>query len=354
MKIEDVWFEYVGNLHIHSIHSDGAGTAGEIAAAARQRGLDFIIFNDHAHMMDRLPLEEEGFYRDVLVLVGLEIGQRYNHYLAFDLKEVVGSGIAGPQEVVDQVNAQGGFGFLAHPFEKGMPLTEKSLAYTWKDFSVKDFAGICIWNFSSRWKEMIKSPLHGFFYLVFKTSSLKGPSRRTLACWDGLSRKRRVAVIGGSDAHGTYFSWGKIRLRPLSYAYLLNSVNVHILLDHELCKDLNKAKLEIYSALRQGRAYVAHENLAPARGFRFQFFSKEGPALNMGQEAPFRSGSLHVRTPKRSEIRLLRNGRLAKKWRGRRASYQVTKKGVYRVEVYHHRPLFGWRPWIFSNPIYLR
>lgn len=354
MKIEDLWFEYVGNLHIHSVHSDGAGAPGEIAAAARQRNLDFIIFNDHAHMMEKLPLEEEGFYGGVLVLVGLEIGRRYHHYLAFDLQEMLRPGSPGPQEVIDQVNAQGGFGFLAHPFEKGMPLTENSLAHTWNDFSVQGFAGICIWNFSSRWKEMIKSPLHGLFYLLCKTPSLKGPSRRTIACWDGLSRKRKVAAIGGSDAHGTYFSWGKARFRPLSYAYLLNSLNVHILLDHELSKDFNTAKREIYAALRQGRACVVHENLAPAKGFRFQFVSKKGLALSMGQEAPFKSGSLHVRTPVRGEIRLLRDGRLAKKWRGRRVCYEVTKKGVYRVEVYLRRPFFGWRPWIFSNPIYLR
>ena len=35
-------------------------------------------------------------------------------------------------------------------------------------------------------------------------------------------------------------------------------------------------------------------------------------------------------------------------------TYRVTEKGVYRIEVYRRVFLFGIRPWIFSNPIFLR
>ena len=55
-------FEYVGNLHIHSVRSDGGGTALEIAEAANRVGLDFICLNDHSYMIDDLHIEEEGFY----------------------------------------------------------------------------------------------------------------------------------------------------------------------------------------------------------------------------------------------------------------------------------------------------
>ena len=85
----------------------------------------------------------------------------------------------GPQAVIDRVNDLGGFGFLAHPFEKGMPFVEKSVAYTWNDLSVEGFAGICIWNFSSRWKERVKTVLHALYFLLFKSRTLKGPSSKT-------------------------------------------------------------------------------------------------------------------------------------------------------------------------------
>ena len=120
--------EYVGNIHIHSILSDGGKNYAEIAGKAAEAGLDFIIFNDHDFLKSNLNLDDEGFYGDLLVLIGLEIGERGHHYLAFDLKEMTRSDNLGPQGVIDEVNKQGGFGFLAHPFEKGMPFYEKSKA----------------------------------------------------------------------------------------------------------------------------------------------------------------------------------------------------------------------------------
>ena len=209
-------FECVGNLHIHTVHSDGKGTVPEIAECAAKAGLDFIIIHDHSYMADALCLQEEAFYGKVLVLVGAELGVRFHHYLAFDLKQRIAEHSLPPQEMIDEVQAQGGFGFLAHPFEKGMPFAEKSVAYTWKDLSVTGYQGICIWNFMSRWKERVRTILHGFFFLTFKTQLLKGPSRETLDFWDRQCRQRRMAIIGGSDAHGTDFNWGPLKLRPFT------------------------------------------------------------------------------------------------------------------------------------------
>jgi hypothetical protein len=347
-------FEYIGNLHIHSQYSDGAGTVHEIARSAQQIGLDFIMLNDHCFMTDVLHLEDEGFYEGVVVLVGLEIGGRYHHYLAYDIKEMIKGQSLGPQEVIDQVNAQGGVGFLAHPFEKGMPFTEKSMAYIWNDLSVTGYTGICIWNFSSRWKERIKSLFHGLFFLLFKSQALKAPSRETLSFWDKLCQKKKVAGIGGSDAHGSVFKWCGLRFRPLSYKFLLNSINVHILLEKPLSEDFSPAKAEIYKALREGHVFIAHENLAPARGFKFYYVSDSGTRLTMGEEKPFQPGTLFIETPAKGEIRLIRNGTVEKHWQGTGVSYRVEQEGVYRVEVYRHLFLFGWRSWIFSNPIYLR
>ncbi|MBW2614850.1 MAG: PHP domain-containing protein [Deltaproteobacteria bacterium] len=346
--------EYTGNLHIHSRYSDGAGTVPEIASAAQRLGLDFIIINDHDYMTHDLHLEDEGYYGDVLALMGLEVGKRYHHYLAYDLKEMVKSDDSGPQEVIDRVNSQGGFGFLAHPFEKGMPFAEKSIAYTWNDLSVTGFTGICIWNFSSRWKERVKSPFHAIFFLLFKSRMLKGPNIKTMSLWDDLCRKKRVVAMGGSDAHGAVFKWGAISLTPLTYDYTLNSINVHIFSEARLPKDFAEAKAEIYGALKEGRLFIAHDNLLPAKGFRFHYVSDDGSSLIMGSEKPFQPGRLYIETPLKGKIRLLKNGSVIKQWQGQKASYRVEEKGVYRVEVYCYMVPFGWRAWIFSNPIYLR
>jgi hypothetical protein len=347
-------FEYTGNLHIHSLHSDGAGDVSEIARSAARAGLDFICLNDHDFMTDALHLDEEGLYGNVLVLVGLEIGGRYHHYLAYDIKEMIKSHSLSPQEVIDQVGEQGGFGFLAHPFEKGMPFSNRSLAYTWNDLSVSGYTGICLWNFSSRWKERIKSAAHGLFFLTFKSQALKAPSQKTLSFWDDMCQRRRTAAIGGSDAHAFLFKWGMFNFRPLSYEYLFRTINIHILLNKKMPKEFQEAKQDVYEALKEGRSFIAHDQLCSAKGFRFYFAPDEGSELVMGEEGHFQPGKLVAELPETGEIRLFKDGHLEKTWRGTEAVYRVAEKGVYRIEVYRHLFLFGWRPWIFSNPIYLR
>ena len=348
------YHEYTGNLHIHSRYSDGSGDVTRIVRDAEAVGLDFIILNDHDHMAKTLHLENEGYYGRVLVLVGLELGGRFHHYLTFGLREMVRGRGLGPQSVIDAVNRKGGFGFLAHPFEKGMRFRENRIAYTWNDLSVTGFTGICIWNFSSRWKERIQTPLHGLFFLLFKTWALKGPSRETLSFWDKTCGKRRVVAIGGSDAHGARFRWGPFRFTPLSYRDGLSSINIHVLLDAPLAKEATEAGKQIYDVMKTGRLHLAHDRLAWAGGFRFFGVLKGGATVEMGEENPFKPGTLFVKAPKKGEIRLIRNGRLAARWIGSQVSHPIHKPGVYRVEVHYRAPFFGLRPWIFSNPIFLR
>jgi hypothetical protein len=353
MKNADT-FEYIGNLHIHSVFSDGAGTIPQIAQAARKAPVDFFIVNDHDFMTEELHLNWEGFYGNVLALMALEIGKRYNHYLAFDLNEKLDSGGLDAQTIIDSVRQHGGFGFLAHPFEKGMPFSENSRAYVWKDLSVDGYTGICIWNFSSRWKERVRSPIHGLFFLLFKSGTLKGPSSETLSFWDQACLKRRVAAIGGSDAHGSLFTWGILRFKPLSYKYLMKTINVHILLERALSNRLQEAKGQIYTALREGNLFICHENLASAKGFRFGYETNSGKRIIMGQETGFEKGRFEVKLPRKAKIRLIRNGVINKKRHAQQVSWEITKRGVYRLEGFLYMFPFGWRPWIFSNPIYLR
>ena len=346
-------FEYTGNVHIHTRYSDGAGDVPQIARHAGSENLDFIIINDHDYMTKTLHLENEGYHGGVLALMGIELGKRFHHYLAFGLREMVRGRGLGPQSVIDRVNQEGGFGFLAHPFEKGMPFHENAIAYTWNDLSVTNYTGICLWNFSSRWKERVKTPLHGLFFLLFKTWTLKGPSRQTLLFWDKSCGQRRVVGIGGSDAHGALFHWGPFRFTPLSYRDGLRAINIHVLLDRPLSKNADEAGEQVYGAMREGRLYMAHDRLDSARGFRFSCIFDGGGALAMGEEGPFRPGVLFVKSPKKGHIRLLRDGRPVAGEFGVRGSWPADRPGVYRVEVYRRAPFFGLRPWIFSNPIYL-
>ena len=63
-------FEYVGVVHVHSIYSDGTGTIPEIAKAASELGLDFVMMTDHNTLK---PKHDgfEGWYNDTMIIIGL-------------------------------------------------------------------------------------------------------------------------------------------------------------------------------------------------------------------------------------------------------------------------------------------
>lgn len=352
-KVPTPFYEYTGCLHVHTKHSDGTGTVENVAAAARRAGIDFVAVNDHAHMSRALNREEEDFYGDVFVMMDLEVGVRYHHYLAFDCRRMPRWDLAGGQEIIDEVKAAGGFGFLAHPFEKGMPL-EGFVAYTWNDLDVTGFTGVCIWNFSSRWKERIAGVASGLLFIAFKSIFLKGPGRRTMDFWDRSCAGRRVVALGGADAHHKRYGFGPFGIRPLTYDYLLGAITVHILSDVPFPKQPGQARRVICRALREGSLFVANDRIGPSRGFRFYYEPDEGPRCQMGEEAVFRPGRIYVEVPLEGEIRLFRDGSPVESVRGASLRRRVDVPGVYRVEVHRRVGLFGARPWIFSNPVYLR
>jgi len=54
------YFEYTGNLHVHTPYSDGEGSHEHVAQAALLAGLDFVIFTDHNVRVGGI----EGYYGD--------------------------------------------------------------------------------------------------------------------------------------------------------------------------------------------------------------------------------------------------------------------------------------------------
>jgi hypothetical protein len=346
-------YEYIGCLHVHTTYSDGAGSVADVAAAARRAAIDFVVINDHAHMCRALNRENEGFYDGVFVMMDLEVGIRHHHYLAFDCRRMPRWDLAGGQEIIDEVQAAGGFGFLAHPFEKGMPL-EGYVAYTWKDLDVRGFTGICIWNFSSRWKERIAGVASGLLFILFKSGFLKGPSARTMAFWDRSCARSRVVAAGGADAHHKRYGFGPFRIRPLTYDYLLGAITVHLLSDMPFPNEPDEARNLVCRALKEGSLFVANDKIRASKGFRFYFEPDQGARCHMGEEAVFSPGEMTVALPFEGETRLFRDGILVETSRGISLRRKVNSPGVYRVEVYRRAGLFGMRPWIFSNPIYLR
>lgn len=348
-------YEYIGHLHIHSTFSDGSGSIQEIARAGREAGLDFIGITDHNTLAGR---EEgfEGWQDDILVLIGMELGREKNHYIAFGVQRPIPADDGDPQKIIDAVNAQGGFGYLAHPGEKSNPAFLGGKFFAWDRWDVENFTGLEIWNFSSIWREISRSKLVVLFWYLFdRYRGARFPEPETLKKWDTLARKRPVTAFAGSDAHAIPFRLGFITLYFFAYSFLFRTINTHLLLEEELDRKSGRAVEQVLEALRRGNFFIGSDHLDPARGFRFSAFNGD-EEVNMGGEI--------LRTPQtvlriispsnRGLVRIICNGELVYESRKKVIIFKVLQAGVFRVEIYRCPRLGKPVPWIFSNPIYVR
>jgi hypothetical protein len=171
---------YRGDLHLHTVHSDGRRTPAELAAAARAAGLDFVASTEHNTSSANL-----GWGRhagpDLLVLGGQEVTTRDGHWLAIGL---------GPGAVVDWRHraADGGLGqALAGLHDRG------GLAVAAHPFC--PFPG-CGWGFGYQGLDAVEV--------------WNGPwtpdDEAALGAWDrmlaaGPAAGRFLPAVGGSDAH---------------------------------------------------------------------------------------------------------------------------------------------------------
>ncbi len=348
--------EYTGHLHIHSVFSDGSAAVPEIAADAARAGLDFIVITDH-NTLEGLNRGLEGRHEGVLVLFGTEINLRKNHYLALGVRATVPQNEEDPQQVIDAANDLGGFGYLAHPVEKGNPIFLQGRFYPWDRWDVSRFTGLEIWNFGSLWRSAFRSKLQAFFwYFIDPYRGARYPDPQGLALWDSLSRERPLTAFAGSDAHGIKVRFGPLKLKIFPYDFLFRTLNTHILLDEELHTVAARAREQVFDALRAGRFFIGSDYLGCTQGFRFTAGRGEKGEVSMGQELPFSSSAgLNIISPSpRGLLRIVGNGRLLHESRGREMRFRVTEPGTYRVEVHRQTLLGRLLPWIYSNPIYIK
>ncbi len=350
--MEMSYHEYVGSIHLHTTASDGTAPLEEVALIASQVGLDFLIPTDH----NVLVKDKEGWYGKVLLLVGEEIHHRErrpeaNHYLALAIQEDVAPYAPDPQALIDAVNAQGGFGFLAHPFEHSGPYSGEG-EFNWVDWEVKGYTGLELWNYMSEFKSYLPNLPQALLAAYFPGLFIRGPFPKTLRRWDQLLEEGRVAIMGGTDAHARQYSRGPLRGQIFPYSHCFRTIRTHILTPEPFNGELEHDKTLIYGALKGGCAFVAYDLMGDSRGFRFIARSGGKEAL-MGEEIPLEGEvELEVSSPLPAELRLIHRGKIVAQAKGKSLIYRVQEGGAYRVEAYRHY-LFRRRGWVFTNPVYL-
>jgi hypothetical protein len=342
-------------VHLHSTYSDGTGTVSQIAAAGRRNALDVVLLTDH-DSLEAKRRGEEGWHGSVLMLVGEEVSPtRENHYLAFGIDEEIDHEGLSAEEICAAVADAGGFGFAAHPFSKGTQLVRRrGRGMPWRDLDCEGLAGIELWSFVTDTGEQLRSWREAAAFIARPERFVEGPPQRNLDEWDRLCARRPVVSIGGLDAHqfGVRVA-GRVPLRLMGYARSFRHLRTHVLCEELPVGELAHDREQVYSALREGRCYLAMDSLAPARGFAFWAEGPRGRLLPMGAEEGAGRWTLHARVPRPARVRILRDGEEMASALGAHVEHVAEGPGVYRAEAFLHA--YGReRAWVLSNPIYLR
>jgi predicted metal-dependent phosphoesterase TrpH len=168
------WFR--GDLHLHTVNSDGKFEPQDIVDGAKAAGLDFFVSTDHN--TDTANASWGDVARaDLLTIGGEEVTTRNGHWGAIGLPPATWidwryraqDGVL--PRFVGQVHRAGGLAVANHPSE-----TCKA----------------CNWSF----------PFQGMDAVEVWNSSWGPEDEAALATWDQLLRQgSRIVAVGGSDAH---------------------------------------------------------------------------------------------------------------------------------------------------------
>jgi hypothetical protein len=104
-----------GDLHTHTVHSDGVLTVAELAVLATERGLDFIAVTDHNTVSHHAELAAVGRRYGITLVPGQEVTTDGGHAGAFGDVGWIDFRRA-PDEWLDATEAGGGLLSVNHPF----------------------------------------------------------------------------------------------------------------------------------------------------------------------------------------------------------------------------------------------
>lgn len=359
-QADNSYRDYKGVIHVHSqLGGHSTGTLTEIIDAAGSNGLDFVVMTEHpAKQLNTSEMTLRGVYGKTLFINGSEISTSSgDRFLYMPGTVSPGNAPISTQEVLDQKRSQGGLAFVAYPKE-------------FRSWNASDYDGIEVYNVYTNARSI--SPLITFFDGVWSywsypellfTTFYERPDE-SLRQWDDLlaaTGKPKLVAIAGNDAHanigfsllvdGAGKRFLQVRLDPYERSFRL--VRNHVLIERTRTLDAES----LLSAMRSGHCYISFDLLSDASGFSYTAENRNERKI-MGDEIGLEGGvRLTVTTPVASRIRLFKDGQVVKEKEGTsKEEFFADQRGVYRVEAYLTQlgESFRDRPWIISNPIYVR
>lgn len=330
----DGFVDYKGVVHVHSfLGGHSAGTFSEIISAAQANQLQFVIMTEHTEKdFDTAAMTLKDVHGGVLFINGNEV-----------------SAANGDRTLV----LPGDVSIVAYPEE-------------FKNWDTPRLDGVEVYNVFTNAQQV--NPALAFFDVLWSQRSypelifalyLQRPGE-ALKKWDQALTKTRLTAIGGNDAHsniGVSVKDGSgktllgIQLDPYDTSFRL--VRLHVLIEQGKTFDATS----LIDAVRAGHCFIGFDFLGDSSGFSFEAESAgerrlQGDEVSLGTDT-----KLRVRTPVPGRIVVFKNGAVFLDENGSGSKeFVVTERGVYRVEVYLPQlgTLVADKPWIISNPIYVK
>jgi hypothetical protein len=351
--------DYKGVMHVHSsLGGHSLGNFADIIEAANRNNLSFVVMTEHTSpLMDTSAMTLRGVHSGVLFINGNEVNTASHDrlLLAPGSAEAAEANHIGAQEVLTRQKAQNGLSFIAYPHE-------------FRSWEVTDYDGMEVYNLYTNTNKI--NYFVTFFdwlwsywsYADLMFARFYERPGEELKRWDELivTKNRKVVAIAGNDAHDnvgfqlgdrTGKSFIGVNLDP--YERTFRVVRNHVLIERE--KPLTEETL--LASIASGHCYIAFDIFGDASGFTFTAENKQSGKI-MGDEIELLDGvRLLVNTPVEARVLLIKDGRVIRDEEGAPVKeFPVTERGVYRVEVYLTQlgSLVKDKPWIISNPIYVR
>ena len=251
-------------------------------------------------------------------------------------------GLSSTEALAAAVRA-GGRNFIAHPHAARIAL-RRCKPVNWVNWQTQDFCGLEIWSYLHDICDYT-IPWGAPLLMWVPKWLVRGPRKETLRIWDQLTQQRPVAGIAALDNHARRMFLGSI----VPHRHAFRALRTHVICD-QLPEDATAAEAAIIEALCAGSAWSAMDQWADSRGFRSEVTTADGRCIALGQQADFTEGmTLTVRSPRRADLAVIRNGDLLEMRRDSDGfDLPLRQAGVYRVEAHLRR-----RAWVLTNPIYL-
>jgi hypothetical protein len=250
-----------GDLHMHTVHSDGNWTIAELISSARNTGLDFIVITDHNTASHHAEIDRlSNGSRQPLVLRGEEITTYGGHTNAWGLPS--GTWIdfrthpgdnARISNIAAQAHRAGALISINHPF-----VLCGGCAWGY-DAAARDFDAIEVWN--GPW-DFTDEP--------------------AVKMWDKILQSgRHITAIASTDSHRQDTPIGKpstlVSAKVLSQGTILNAIRQgHAYLTDGLTAFVVNFEAEVATGKRQSTWIVGDEIRLNAPGKVRFFVSTEG------------------------------------------------------------------------------